>query len=110
MTPQKQALAFLTGLEKDIRESESGYLSIEKTDKKQVINCINVIGKLMAQLDSVDQKQVTRKKLVEINKEWIEDCIAEGWLEKSLSEVHEGWQDPAYPEICADYVWEKLGN
>ena len=43
MTPEQQAIDFLKGLAKDIGDSKSGYLSIESTDKEQVINCINVI-------------------------------------------------------------------
>lgn len=43
MTPEQQAIDFLIGLAKDIGDSKSGYLSIESTDKEQVINCINVI-------------------------------------------------------------------
>lgn len=44
MTPQNQAISFLSGLKADIKESGSGKIEIESTDLEQIENCIGLIG------------------------------------------------------------------
>lgn len=98
LTQKKAALDFLRGLKQDINGSIGGLIDIESSDLEQIDNCIQ----------QLEGKMVTRERLVQINEEWMKDCLEDGWLDKPLVEIHAAWQDPDFPEDCAQYIWEKL--